>query len=428
MKWFIADEVAREIRGKLAAGLAPSREAVTEFTATMLDRPSADSAPPNLQIAGDVAQIEVAGVLTVRPDFVAWLFGYDNTLYGDIQAAVAIAEANPSIKRLQFNVNSPGGTVEGLFETLDAIDLAKKPKSVSTSFAASAGYAIASRGGKITARTAATEVGSIGVAVSLYADESIIEIASTQAPKKRPDVKTEEGKAIVREELDALHDLFVDAIAAGRGTTVADVNENFGQGGLLVAVEAKKRGMIDGIVRASLRTVPRASAETQPDATAADPVAGKTVAESSAATKPEAAPAGGAAQKKGKKMDLSTLKSEHPETYAAAVKLGREEGHAAGLSEGEAKERKRANAHLKMGTSCGDMSIAVAAVANGADFADAEVQAQYMDARMNRADQAARQRESDDAGAAVDGAAGTPEPKSAEDQAVDIYCAQFGIK
>lgn len=126
-------------------------------------------------------------------------------------------------------------------------------------------------------------------------------------------------------------------------------------------------------------------------------------------------------------MTKEELKAQHPELYNAVRNEGSEEGHAAGLSEGEAKERKRANAHLKMGTSCGDMSIAVAAVANGADFADAEVQAQYMDARMNRADQAARQRESDDAGAAVDGAATTPKAQDMADKVADLLYKDSGL-
>lgn len=427
MKWLVANEVAQDMRAKLAAGLAPSREAEDEFAAAIVARAGSDGAPSNLSIAGDVAQIDVIGLLTEKPDFIAWLFGYGNTTYEDIQSAVAIAEANPAVKRLQFNVNSPGGTIAGLFETLAAVDDVKKPKSVVTSFAASAAYAIASRAGKITATTAASELGSIGVAISFFVHEGIVDIASTKAPKKRPDVTTEEGKGIVREELDALHDLFVEAIAGGRGTTVPDVNENFGQGGLLVAVEAKKRGMIDKIMRPSLRSVPRARAES--DATAGDQPAGDTAAESAAAPTSNAAPAGGAAKQKEKIMDLQTLKSEHPDLFAAVLKQGRDEGYAEGLKEGEAQERKRVAGHLELAEATGGMKIALDAIKSGALVNDQELMGKYIGAGLNRKEQRERAEELADANAAADGAASNaePEPKTMAGSVADILCEQAGI-
>jgi ClpP class serine protease len=239
MKWLIADDVAREMRARISAGLATSPEVQGAFAEAVAELEAAVGAPRNLTVAGDIAQVGVEGLLTERPDFLAWLMGYANTTYSSIQQALAMADADPAVKRIELKINSPGGTVAGLFETLGAIEDTQKPISVTTSYAASAAYAIAARGGRITALTGATEVGSIGVAQSFYAPEEIIDVASTAAPKKRPDVRTEEGRAIVRERLDALHEQFVKAIAGGRGTTVENVNTNFGQGGVLVAVEAK---------------------------------------------------------------------------------------------------------------------------------------------------------------------------------------------
>jgi ClpP class serine protease len=110
--------------------------------------------------------------------------------------------------------------------------------------------------------------GSIGIAASFLVDESIVEIASTEAPKKRPDVSTAEGKAIVREELDAIHEVFVEAIARGRSTTTTNVNRNFGRGAIVLARDAKRAGMIDSIAagasgagaRAATRNISAASA------------------------------------------------------------------------------------------------------------------------------------------------------------------------
>jgi ClpP class serine protease len=429
MKWLVANEVAQDMRAKLAAGLAPSREAEAEFSESIVARARSEGAPSNLSVAGDVAQIDVVGLLTERPDFIAWLFGYGNTTYEDIQSAIAIAEANPAVKRLQYNIASPGGTIAGLFETLAAIDDGKKPKSVVTSFAASAAYAIASRAGRITATTAATEVGSIGVAISFYVDESIIDIASTKAPKKRPDVSTEEGQATVREELDALHDLFVEAIAGGRGTTVEDVNANFGQGGLLVAVEAKRRGMIDKILRPSLRAVSRANAESEaePDATAGEPV-GVTAADSAVAPTTIAAPVGGAATTSRKHaMTKEELKAQNPDIYEAVREEGRKEGHAKGLEDGVAKERDRVGAHLIRGKASGAMDLAIESVTNGSEMTET-LRAKYDTSGRNRDDDAARQAECNEAVGATAGAKKpADEQKSMATQVADLMCKRAGI-
>ena len=58
--------------------------------------------------------------------------------------------------------------MEGLFETLAAIEAFGKPMSVRASKAASAAYAIAAAGGSITAVSPASSFGSIGVVMSLF--------------------------------------------------------------------------------------------------------------------------------------------------------------------------------------------------------------------------------------------------------------------
>ena len=65
-----------------------------------------------------------------------------------------------------------------------------------------------------------------------------MQIASSAAPNKRPDVSTPAGQAVVRAELDDLHALFAERIAKGRSHatgktyTVAQINSDFGAGGM----------------------------------------------------------------------------------------------------------------------------------------------------------------------------------------------------
>ena len=63
-----------------------------------------------------------------------------------------------------LSIDSPGGTVAGLFETLAALDATGKSIRVRSSAAHSAAYAIAAVAGPIEAVTPVSMFGSIGVA------------------------------------------------------------------------------------------------------------------------------------------------------------------------------------------------------------------------------------------------------------------------
>jgi ClpP class serine protease len=389
MAWFLKPEIAAALRAGRMSGYHPTLEERAHFEVAMREAYAKKDAerPRNMKVAGDVAELSVDGVLTEKPDCIAMLFGGGNTTYQSIREGLALADSDPSVKSIVLNISSPGGSVTGLFETLAAIEGTQKPIKVRSSLAASAAYGIAAMAGPIEATTPASEFGSIGVAAHIFVDDDAIDIASTEAPKKRPDVTTEEGVAAVREELDAMHELFVDAIARGRAAstgakvTAADVNANFGRGGVLVAKQAKAAGMIDRISAQPKRapTGKRAEAENEtPDA----------------APPKDASASAGAPE--DSLMDLNQLKAQHPELFAAA------------FAEGEAKERKRVNAHLTLGKKCGAMDFAVKCIAEGKSSLDEDVHAEYIGAAANRRDQASRQADSDTAGRAADGAQPPP--------------------
>lgn len=114
---------------------------------------------------------------------------------------------------------------------------------------------------------------------------------------------------------------------------------------------------------------------------------------------------GGATPNKENTMDLETLKAQHPEVFKAAVQ------------EGVNKERGRVNAHLKLGQTCGDISIAVKAIADGVGLTE-ELQAEYMSVGMKNAASSARQAESDGAASAVDRHLDTEPADGAEEAAI----------
>jgi ClpP class serine protease len=272
-----------------ASGFTLSAEQVADLRAASRDN-------GKMQIVGREAVIPIEGVLTERPDWFAAYFGGGNTTYPDIKQAVAEANGSPEIDSITMAYGYvPGGNVTGLFSTMDAIRDSEKPITATVKGGAmSGGFGLASQAGRIVAADRGTQFGSVGVAMDTWVyDGSIkeVSIASTEAPKKRPDLLTDEGKAVVREELDAIHNVFVESIAEGRGTTVKKVNANFGQGAMVLAEQALQAGMIDAIgVEQS------ASQQSAPEA---------------------------AETKEVRSMDLQKLKTEYPAVYDAAVAVGR---------------------------------------------------------------------------------------------------------
>jgi ClpP class serine protease len=234
--------------------------------------------PRIASVTGSTMTIAIEGVLTKHRDPLLAMFGGGNTTYSDVIAAVASAQRDPAVSAIVLDVASPGGSIEGLFDCLSALETSAKPVTLARcSMACSAAYALAATARKIEAANVAASFGSIGVAMTLYVDPDVVHIASSDAPDKRPDVTTSEGKASIRRHLDDVHELFVDAVARGRRTTAARVNADFGRGGVVLARAAKSKGMIDAVPGTPTSTTSwsaRAMA-TQSDADFADAVAEK---------------------------------------------------------------------------------------------------------------------------------------------------------
>lgn len=384
--WLLEASVRQAIERAQKAGFTPSAEQQARFVARFGDD-DGERDSRVLTIAGDQAEIMIKGVLTPQPSFMAMLFGGGNATYPEIVAAIQQAEQNESVRAITLAVDSPGGHFDGLFDVLAAVQAAKKPvTAVVHGLAASATYAIVCQADRIEARNRASRVGSIGVAVSFTVFDEDIDITSTAAPKKRPDVRTEEGKAMVVEELDALHEIFADSIAEGRGVTVAKVNAEFGQGATLLAGEALKRGMIDAIAETPLRVVDNTNSTT--------------------------ARSGGNIPETGY-MDLKTLQAQHPDVYAAAVQAGTDQ------------ERDRVTAHLIMGEKSGAMETAAKAIKDGVGMTST-LQATYLTAGMNRTDVSTRQ-EDDAAAAVADAATASAGQEDAADNVASLVEARLGV-
>ena len=263
------------------------RQARTPLTAKAPERKAQANGglPSSLQFDGATATIFVRGVLTPTPDAEAAWFDEPNTLYGDLQEALQIAASDPRVREIVWDIDSPGGAVDGLFSLLDDIADARASgarMSVIADNAHSAAYGIAAAVGSITARSRMSSFGSVGVATSGFISGglcgTVVDIASSDAPEKRPDLATAEGKAVVQRYLDQIAGEFMGAIAAGRGVSVETVRSSYGRGSSMLAGPAVESSLIDGIApRASVgRTLAdangRASVGTSMANEASDPV------------------------------------------------------------------------------------------------------------------------------------------------------------
>lgn len=209
---------------------------------------SSDDTSPKPSLLEGVMTIPVIGALTKKPDFWARIFGEGNTTYESLQSDLRSAAENPRVKSVVLAIDSPGGNVDGLFETLDLIASFPKPIQSVCESAQSAAYAIAAATGKIHAASRSASFGSIGTAVSYRIDANVVTLTNSESPAKRPDLKTEEGKAVVVEYLDQVNDLFVEAIAKGRKVPETKVRKGYGRGASFTAQHALEMGMIDSIV------------------------------------------------------------------------------------------------------------------------------------------------------------------------------------
>ena len=209
---------------------------------------------PRADMSGATAIIPVKGpLMSGSTGLMQMLFG--GTGYSTIVDQINAAADDDTVASIVLDIDSPGGAISGIADVVDAIHSAGKPVVAYTGGTmASAAYWIASAANQIVVSPQAV-VGSIGAVMMLrdYSklDEKMgiedIEIVSSQSPHKRPDPKTDSGKATLQAHIDELAQVFIDAVADNRGTTSEDVAENYGKGGVFVGNSAKVAGMVDSI-------------------------------------------------------------------------------------------------------------------------------------------------------------------------------------
>jgi signal peptide peptidase SppA len=252
-----------------------------------------------------VAVIELSGSLTKH----ASSFSSSRSTVA-ARRQVRAAANDDSIIGILLHIDSPGGMVAGTVDLADEIAVAKKKKPVYAyieDLGASAAYWIASQADKVFANRSA-EVGSIGVFMvvtdwSAYAEKEgakvhVVKFGQFKGAGMPGTEVTDEQLAEWQKSVDGFGDMFVDAIAAGRGLSKTQVKQ-LADGRVHGSSAAADLKLIDGVqtLDATLAALVVAGTPNKQK--------GKTMSNTQASDAPERVPA-----------TAAQLKAEFPDSNA----------------------------------------------------------------------------------------------------------------
>ena len=206
---------------------------------------------------GVVAMIPICGVISNRMNMMSQISG--GTSVEKLTAQFRSALADTNVKAIVFDVDSPGGSVEGVPELADEIFGArgkKKMVAVANCMAASAAYWLASCADELVV-TPSGAVGSIGVFaehddMSKAMDAEGVKVSLISAGKYKVEGNpyeplSDDARANLQSQVDAFYSMFTKSVARNRDTTTSAVQNGFGQGRMVLAADAVKEGMADKV-------------------------------------------------------------------------------------------------------------------------------------------------------------------------------------
>lgn len=203
---------------------------------------------------GKVGILEITGVLIPYKTWYERWFGFVSA--ERLEEDLSVLQKDHQIENIIAMFDTPGGMVDGLSGFADVLANSAKPITAHIlGDAASGGYWLASQAKEITAIDTSRS-GSIGAVTTIvdfkeaYEKKGIkiFDVVSSQSPRKRTDLTTEEGRMELQAILDSIADTFIDTVARGRNIDREVVLNNFGQGGEFASFESLERGLIDRII------------------------------------------------------------------------------------------------------------------------------------------------------------------------------------
>lgn len=206
-------------------------------------------------VSGGVAVVPVAGPLFRYANLFTEISGA--TSYERLASDIGIVMDDPEVTHVVFDINSPGGEVDGASElaALIASYRGVKPMTAFVSgLGASAAFWIAAAADRIVIADTGM-AGSIGAVLAVAnradEDEEVLEFVSSFAPDKRldpfsPDAdEATRARAKLQALVDKVGTVFAENVADLRGMTVEDVMAT--RGGMFVGTDAVGAGLADDV-------------------------------------------------------------------------------------------------------------------------------------------------------------------------------------
>lgn len=219
----------------------------------------ADPLPRTQKGPGMVAVLPLYGLIAQKASMVNQASGPRGTSTEAFGAALDQAMADPTITAIAIDVNSPGGTINGVPELTEKIRGyrgVKPMEATITGMGASAAYYLASAADKVNV-TPSGEVGSIGV-YTVHTDASgmleknglkqtVVRAGKYKAEGHPAEPLSDDARANLQARIDEAYDGFVKAVAKSRDVSVKEVREGYGEGRVVSAQQGLRLGMIDRI-------------------------------------------------------------------------------------------------------------------------------------------------------------------------------------
>lgn len=250
--WAIEEQKFLVIQSLLSRKARGEKIPKSEIQAAKQQARKSQPTPP-----GGVGLVGVYGTITQRADlFTEWSGGTSTEKVGQQIDAFA---ADPNVKAIVLDVDSPGGSVYGVAELADKIRAVAKDKKVigvANSEAASAAYWIISQASEVVV-TPGGQVGSIGV-YRMHVDRSeelklagqsvtFVSAGERKVAGNSYGPLDQLGRQEIQKSVDDYYGLFTAAVAKGRGRQQSTVQKGFGKGGMVRAEEAVSEGMADKV-------------------------------------------------------------------------------------------------------------------------------------------------------------------------------------
>lgn len=204
---------------------------------------------------GAVAILPLRGVLVNRASMLDDISGAIS--HEEFGRAFSAAAADPAVKAIVLDIDSPGGMVQGSDELSARIFAARGLKPIiahANANMASAAYWVGSAADEIVLMPSA-ETGSIGI-IGIHIDDTasleeegikrtVLSAGKYKAEQIGP--LSDEARAYQQARIDEIYSAFVKRIAQNRKVSQAQVRDGFGQGRMVTAAMAIREGMADSI-------------------------------------------------------------------------------------------------------------------------------------------------------------------------------------